>query len=59
LAQTKQAPHDREIIAWRSVINGGIRGSDIRDMMLEGVEKRFTALRAAETIEMLTDNGSA
>ena len=51
--------HDREIIAWKSVVNGGISGSDIRDMMLEAVEKRFTALRAPETIEMLTDNGSA
>jgi transposase InsO family protein len=51
--------HDREIIAWRAVVNGGISGSDIRDMMLEAVEKRFGALRAPETIEMLTDNGSA
>lgn len=51
--------HDREIIAWRGVVNGGISGSDIRDMMLEAVEKRFGALRAPETIEMLTDNGSA
>ena len=51
--------HDREIIAWRAVVNGGISGSDIRDMMLEAVEKRCGALRAPETIEMLTDNGSA
>ena len=51
--------HDREIIAWKSVVNCGISGSDIRDMMLEAVEIRFTALRAPETIEMLTDNGSA
>ena len=51
--------HDREIIAWKSVVNCGISGSDIRDMMLEAVEMRFTALRAPETIEMLTDNGSA
>jgi putative transposase len=51
--------HDREIIVWRAVVNGGISGSDIRDMMLEAVEKRFLALRAPETIEMLTDNGSA
>ena len=51
--------HDREIMAWRAVVNGGISGSDIRDMMLEAVEKRFGALRAPETIEMLTDNGSA
>lgn len=51
--------HDREIIAWRAIVNGGISGSDIRDMMLEAVEKRCGALRAPETIEMLTDNGSA
>jgi len=51
--------HDREIMAWRGVVNGGISGSDIRDMMLEAVEKRFGALRASEAIEMLTDNGSA
>ena len=28
-------------------------------MMLEAIEKRCGALRASETIEMLTDNGSA
>jgi transposase InsO family protein len=28
-------------------------------MILEAVEKRFGALRAPETIEMLTNNGSA
>ncbi len=33
--------HDREIIAWRAVVNAGISGSDVRDMMLEAVEKRF------------------
>ena len=51
--------HDREIIAWRGVVNCGISGSDFRDMMLEAVEKRCGTLRAPETIEMLTDNGSA
>jgi putative transposase len=30
--------HDREIIAWRAVVNAGISGSDIRDIMLEAVE---------------------
>ena len=49
--------HDREIIAWRAVANAGISGSDIRDIMLEAVERRFKALRAPATIEMLTDNG--
>ncbi len=37
----------------------GISGSDVRDMMLEAVEKRFGACRAPEQIEMLSDNGSA
>ena len=50
--------HDREIIAWRAVVNAGICGSDIRDIMLEAVESRFGTLRAPSVIEMLTDNGS-
>ena len=50
--------HDREIVSWKPVVNAGISGSDIRDIMLEGVEKRFGSLRAPETIEMLTDNGA-
>ena len=32
---------DREIIAWTAVSGAGISGSDVRDMMLEAVEKRF------------------
>lgn len=50
--------HDREIIAWRAVMNAGISGSDIRDIMLEAVERRFGAYRAPSVIEMLSDNGS-
>jgi len=50
--------HDREIIAWRAVVNAGISGSDIRDLLLEAVERRFSALRAPTVIEVLTDNGS-
>ena len=50
--------HDREIIAWRAVVNAGISGSDIRDIMLEAVERRFGAYRAPSVIEMLSDNGS-
>ncbi|TJZ85602.1 IS3 family transposase [Paracoccus hibiscisoli] len=50
--------HDREIIAWRAVVNAGISGSDIRDIMLEAVERRFGTYRAPSVIEMLTDNGS-
>ncbi|GGF27486.1 integrase [Aliidongia dinghuensis] len=50
--------HDREVIAWRAVVNAGISGSDIRDMMLEAVEKRFGACHAPAVIEMLSDNGA-
>ncbi|MFB9794941.1 IS3 family transposase [Shinella granuli] len=50
---------DREIIAWTAVANAGISGSDVRDMMLEAVEKRFGTTRAPHAIEHLSDNGSA
>lgn len=50
---------DREIIAWTAVANAGVSGSDVRDMMLEAVEKRFGATRAPQAIEHLSDNGSA
>jgi transposase InsO family protein len=36
--------HDREIIAWCAVVNAGISGSDVRDMMLAAVEARFGAM---------------
>jgi putative transposase len=49
---------DREIIAWTAVCGAGISGSDVRDMMLEAVEKRFAAVRAPQPIEHLSDNGS-
>ncbi len=42
---------------WKST--AGISGSDVRDMMLEAVEKRFRATRAPHAIEHLSDNGSA
>ncbi len=32
---------EREIIAWTALANAGICGSEVRDMMLEAVEKRF------------------
>ena len=51
--------HDREIIAWRAVANAGITGSDVRDMLLEAVEKRFGTCRAPQVVEILSDNGSA
>jgi putative transposase len=49
---------DREIIAWAAVCGAGISGSDVRDMMLDAVEKRFSAVRAPHPIEHLSDNGS-
>ncbi len=50
---------EREIIAWTALANAGICGSELRDMMLEAVEKRFAATRAPQSIEHLSDNGSA
>ena len=41
--------HDREIIAWRAVLNAGISGSEIRNIMLEAVERRFGAYRCRST----------
>jgi putative transposase len=49
---------DREIIAWTAVSGAGISGSDVRDMMLEAVERRFGSVRAPHPIEHLSDNGS-
>lgn len=49
---------DREVIAWRAVVNAGISGSDIRDMLLEAVERRFGTFRAPEAVEILSDNGA-
>jgi transposase InsO family protein len=49
---------DREVIAWTAVSSAGISGSDVRDMMLEAVEKRFGSVRAPHPVEHLSDNGS-
>lgn len=38
--------------------NAGISGSDIRDIMLEAVERRFDTCRAPSVIEILSNNGS-
>jgi transposase InsO family protein len=51
--------HDREIIAWHAVVESGISGSMVWDMMLEAVESRFDALKSPVSLEWLTDNGSA
>jgi transposase InsO family protein len=50
--------HEREIIAWKAEANAGISGSDVRDMMLEAVEKRFGDIRAPHLVEWLSDTGS-
>jgi transposase InsO family protein len=50
---------DREVIACTAVIGAGVSGSDVRDMMLEAVERRFGGLCAPNPIEHLSDNGSA
>lgn len=49
----------REIIAWTALANAGASGSDVRDMMLEAVEKRFRTTRAPRTFGHLSVNGSA
>jgi transposase InsO family protein len=49
--------HDREILAWTASPRG-IGGIAVRDLMLLAVERRFDALRTAEPIEWLADNGS-
>jgi len=50
--------YDREIVSWVAQTNTGISGSDICDIMLEAVEKRFAAIKAPNQIELLSDNGS-
>jgi putative transposase len=49
--------HDREALAWTASPRG-IGGIAVRDLMLLAVERRFDALRAAQPIEWLADNGS-
>jgi putative transposase len=49
---------DREAISWVAT-TGGINSSDIRDLMIESVERRFGLVnRLAQPIEWLSDNGS-
>jgi putative transposase len=49
---------DREIIAHVVITGAGISGSDVRDMMLAAVEKRFGTDHVPHAIEHLSDNGS-
>jgi transposase InsO family protein len=46
---------DREIIAWTALCGAGISGSDVRDMMLEAVERRFGSMQAPHPVEHLSD----
>jgi putative transposase len=49
---------DREAISWVAT-TGGINSSDIRDLMVESVERRFGLVnKLAKPIEWLSDNGS-
>ena len=49
---------DREVIAHIAVAGGAISGSDVRDTMLAGVERRFGNDRAPHPVEHLSNNGS-
>jgi putative transposase len=49
---------DREAMAYVATTNG-IKGEDVRDLMVASVEARFGRVnRSPQTIEWLTDNGS-
>ena len=49
---------DREAIAWVAT-TGGINSGDVRDLMIESVERRFGLMnRLPVPIEWLSDNGS-
>ena len=49
---------DREAISWVAT-TGGINSSDIRDLMIESVERRFGLIsKLPKPIEWLSDNGS-
>lgn len=50
---------DREVMAWKAVVDAGISSEDVQDMLLEAVEKRFGTYQTPHPIEMLSDNGSA
>lgn len=48
----------REAISWVAGVNGD-SGDDVRDAMLEAVEKRFRQTLPIAPIQWLSDNGSA
>jgi putative transposase len=50
---------DREAITWTATTSG-IAGEQVRDLMVEAVERRFGSVtHAPHAIEWLTDNGRA
>ena len=49
---------DREILAWHAT-TAGISGEVVRDLMVACVERRFGGTRTTNTVEWLSDNGSA
>ncbi len=49
---------DREAISWATT-TGGHSGHVVRDVMLAAFEQRFGTTQATQTIEWLSDNGSA
>lgn len=49
---------DREVMSWVAVVNAGIDGDLVRDMMLEAVERRFGMTETPAPIQWLSDNGS-
>jgi putative transposase len=49
---------DREAISWVAT-TGGINSSDVRDLMIESIERRFGLInKLSKPIEWLSDNGS-
>lgn len=53
---------DREVMAWRAWKGKGLPGEPVREMLIEGVERRFgsvEAVPAGHKIEILSDNGGA
>ena len=49
---------DCEILGWHAT-TAGISGEMVRDLMVTWVERRFGATRTVNTVEWLSDNGSA
>jgi transposase InsO family protein len=53
---------DREIMAWRAWPGKGLPGEPVREMLIEAVERRFSAVEGLpldRPIQLLTDNGGA